>query len=157
MNPSALFSLLLSSLVGILSVGCCAPAPHRPASPELRAQWSGPHSPVEKLTTVVVRTPDEWTALWQRIGAEPPRAIDASSEIAVAVFIGERRTGGYGVEFARVRASQDSVSVEYRERTPPPDSMVPQVITSPWIVGILDATDAPIEFVALPLQSHAKP
>jgi hypothetical protein len=157
MKTFVLFSFLLSSFVGFLSVGCCAPASHRSAAPELRAQWSGPHSLAEKLTTIVVRTPHEWTALWQRIGAEPPRAIDASIEIAVAVFIGERRTGGYGVELASVRTSQGSVRVEYRERTPPPEAMLPQVITSPWVVGTLDATDAPIEFVALPPQSHAKP
>ena len=123
----------------------------------VHAQWSGPHSPAEKSATLVIRTAGEWTALWRRIGNEPPRPIDAKSEIAVAIFIGERRTGGYGVELVAVRTIDNELVVEYRERTPPPNSMVPQVITSPWVVGVLPFTDASIQFVARPSRSNAKP
>lgn len=156
MKPSACFSLLLTSAIVFLTTGC-TPGRDGAETQTLHAQWSGPHSSAETPAKLVVRTADEWIALWQRIGSEPPRPLAASNEIAVAVFLGERRTGGYSVEFARLRSSGSTLVIEYLERTPPGNTAVPQVLTSPWAVGILDATLSPIDFIAVKAPAGAKP
>ena len=141
--------LVLLVLVSVVA-GCCGPAP-LPAPPpvQIAAQWSGAHSGADAPATLVIRNAGDWAALWARLGREAPRVFDPAREIGVAVFIGERRTGGYSVEWVGLRPTGDTLVIEYRERVPPPDAMLAQVITSPWAVAVLPHTGGRIKFAEI--------
>jgi hypothetical protein len=133
-------------LAAWLPSSCRSPSSSAAATPAILAQWSGPYGGTDAPATRAIKTAAEWSALWQQLGREPPRAFDAVKETAVALFLGQRRTGGYQVELIGVRRESDQLVVEYRENTPPRGAAVPQVLTAPWAVAVVSSTGVPIVF-----------
>ncbi len=93
---------------------------------------------------VVARTPFAWRALWEGIGRPPPVEFDASREIAAAVFLGRRRTGGYGITIDSVERRGAFMVVRFQEVRPAPDAMVTQALTSPYLIRMMPKTEFPI-------------
>lgn len=130
----------------LLFLGACHATPAPTATPaKIAGQWSGQHGARENAVNLVVRDRAAWEALWRDIGREPPQAFDPSHETAVAIFLGQRRTGGYSVEILGLRRENDDLVLDYREQKPAPDAMVTQVISSPWAVVLLSPSGLPIE------------
>ncbi len=63
---------------------------------------------------------------------QPAPAVDFSAEMVVAVFLGEEATGGYEVEVTRAELAGSNLRLYYREKGPPPDAIVAQVLTQPY-------------------------
>jgi hypothetical protein len=138
---------LFSWFLGPFLITACATQPAMSGSGEGEiVQWSGQQGGGSVPSTRVLRTVGEWAAFWRQLDREPPRALDAGREIAVVVHLGERRTGGFGVELLAARAEGGTFVVEYRETVPEPGAMVTQALTSPWVAGVVPGTDLPVEF-----------
>ncbi|MBB5355281.1 hypothetical protein HNR43_001253 [Anoxybacillus mongoliensis] len=60
------------------------------------------------------------------------------------IHLGERKTGGYGVEVTEVRYKKGKAIVYYKEQKPAPDAIVTQALTYPK-VAIKIKTTIPIE------------
>ncbi|MBB6175662.1 hypothetical protein HNQ82_000472 [Anoxybacillus tengchongensis] len=60
------------------------------------------------------------------------------------IHLGERKTGGYGVEVTEVRYKKGKAIVYYKEQKPAPDAIVTQALTYPK-VAIKIKTAIPIE------------
>lgn len=58
-------------------------------------------------------------------------ATAPSSGVLVAVFQGEQRTGGHGVQITKIERSGDQLVITATFTVPPADAFVTQVITSP--------------------------
>ena len=108
------------------------------AALELRELKQGQHSGAQKPAREVARTQAEWTALGQRLGgarvrpAAPPPKVDFEKEMVLAVAMGTRRTGGYGIRILEAREEQGKLKVTVVEQKPPPDALTIQVLTSPF-------------------------
>jgi len=90
----------------------------------------------EPLQTVVGNQTD-WQSLWKRhtsigITPAPPPSVDFDREMVVGVFAGEKPTGGYDVEIINAEQTDSAVTVHYREKSPPPGSIVTQALTQPF-------------------------
>lgn len=142
-------AVCLAAVLGALFSGCRSPSAVAATAPALLAEWSGPYGGGDAPATRVIKTSAEWSALWQQLEREPPRAFDPRNETAGAIFLGQRRTGGYQVKLIGVRREVDQVVIEYREITPPRGAAVPQVLTAPWAVAVIPATPLPIVFRSL--------
>jgi hypothetical protein len=59
-------------------------------------------------------------------------SMDYSRYLVLAVFLGEKDSGGYGVEVQRIIRKGDTVSVLADFIVPQPDTQRPAVITSPF-------------------------
>ncbi len=59
----------------------------------------------------------------------------------VAVFAGERPTGGYQLHLERVIRTPSSISLHIRESKPDPGDMVTQALTYPSLIMVVH--DAP--------------
>jgi hypothetical protein len=111
----------------------------------------GSNSGVAEPLQVVVRTAADWEALWKQHGAKPPaQPIDFASEAVVALFLGERPTGGYRVQVVAVRpGSADDAGdaiVEYVVRSPGRGDIVTQVVTTPFHIVKLPTNVESIRF-----------
>jgi PrcB C-terminal len=73
--------------------------------------------------------------------------------MVVAVFLGIRPTGGYGVEITAARREGGTLVVEYVERRPRPDALLTQALTAPFHIVALPRHDGAVTFrhVAPPL------
>lgn len=95
---------------------------------ELKVLAEGMHSAVADPLIVVARDVQTYQALRALVGKLPEmRAEDFDSQAVVAVFLGQRMTGGY-----RVRLEANGAALKISEEAPPPDAMVTQVLTTPF-------------------------
>lgn len=129
----------------------------RPASPSASAAPAGraivpvelgPMSGVNEYREVIARTPDEWADLWKSLPVRRamPKVTFESTMIA-GLFLGERSSAGYGVEFTAVKRDGDTLVIEYVERKPGADTTAAQMITTPFFIAGVPKHDGPVKFV----------
>ena len=103
----------------------------------------GADSGYQSASQTVIDNQERWINLWQQhtSDTEPPPPVpqvDFTSYNVVAVFAGEKSTGGYSVEMLTVETrnfqTKDLPSlvivVEYRQ--PQPEDFVTEAMTSPY-------------------------
>jgi len=101
----------------------------------------GFHSSVTHPFVAVVRDPETYTELL-KLDANLPKldSVFFRSNAVVAAFLGERNTGGYGVEVV-----QSAVGVRVLEKKPAKGVMVPQMITSPFkVIALEGVSNSPV-------------
>lgn len=72
--------------------------------------------------------------LSRAMGARIP---DAGAGTYLAVFWGEKTTGGYSIEIQSVRVEGDRTAVRLSLKEPPPDAMLTQALTYPYAVAVV--------------------
>ena len=113
---------------------------------------SGIREPLETL----IRSQTEWQSLWRRHTSTstvpaPLPVVDFDKEIVAAVFLGEKPTGGYGVEISSAEVADRSLTVFVGETSPKPGAMVTQAINQPFhIVRIETAGVETVSFRRAP-------
>jgi hypothetical protein len=97
----------------------------------------GAISGVAEPREVVARNEDEWQQLWQTLSLKraAPK-VTFENTMIVAVFLGERPTAGYQPEIAGVRLEEDTLVVEWQERTPSHAGNPPSVTTPFAVAGV---------------------
>ncbi len=107
-------------------------------------RWQGAHSGAQSPATIVATDADGWARIWQTVGQKPDTDFDPARQSAVAIFLGQRNTGGYGVAVVSMGVRQDRFAIVVDETTPG-DRIVTQALTTPWLVLLLDRPEQPIE------------
>ena len=111
----------------------------------------GVSSGITEQPFVTIRTSDEWLDLWRRhsattVSSLAAPAIDFAREMVIALFLGQRSTGGFAIEVVRVERVGGGVRVVYRETPPPRGGMVPQILTQPYHIIKLQRSDEEVVF-----------
>ncbi len=135
-------ALLALALWAALPLGASAARKEKLVSQDL--QWKGQFCGVSVPGTRLAKTPAEWEALWKEIGRPAP-AQDLKGQMAVAVFLGERPTGGFRVQFLEPKTAKERVTVGYRVL--PPKGMAIQAFTQPYAVRLLPLPKLPVELI----------
>jgi hypothetical protein len=98
---------------------------------EFKTLVQGQHSPVSNPFIAVARDVQTYAALRNRIPNLPDADKDFfNSNLVIAVFLGERPTGGYGASFAR----DGNGPIRIDETRPSKEAIVTQAITTPFLV-----------------------
>jgi len=125
-------------------------------------EWRGRASAIRTPETVVIRDQKSWEAFLQRHQGPParnlqsgfvpsyPAAPDFSRLQAVAVFAGEKNTGGYAVEILRIEETPREINVIYREIAPPANAMTTQALTQPFHIKFIPKDPRPVVFKKIP-------
>lgn len=115
----------------------------------------GFNSGIRERKLLAVKTQKEWKDLWQAHTAitTPPKslpAVDFEKEMIVAVFSGEKPSGGYRIEILKIEedTAKREMRVTFRETKPPRDAMVTAALTQPHHIVKLKKTDLPVTFVS---------
>ena len=134
-----------TGLVALLFAACAAGAAGQmPMTPV----DEGSHSSIEDKREIVVRSLDEWTALWNAHAPGRPRAaVDFTNSMVVGVFLGTRPTGGHAVAITRIAREGDALIVTYHERKPASSDIVTQMLTAPYVLVATERFNGPIRFV----------
>jgi PrcB C-terminal len=103
----------------------------------------GANSGYPTASHLVIDNSEAWADVWQQhtsdfIPPPPVPNVDFTDNQVVAVFMGEKRTGGYSVEILSVETKSSEkenlaslvITVAYRQ--PKPGEIVPEVITHPY-------------------------
>ena len=110
----------------------------------------GTSSQVDEPRKVIVRSADEFQALWKAHSTAPLPKVDFSKSIVVGVFLGMRPTAGYTVGIQAVRRTEAGAVVEYIEGVPDKSRMVAQMLTSPFHLVSIPNDVKTVEFKQLP-------
>lgn len=133
------------TLLAFLALGQVGQSASAPAEGTLLGTWAGQHgSGLNAVGTRILRTEDDWLAFIGLVEAVPPRAFNPRRETVIVVMLGERRTGGYGVEVLGTRIEKRQLVVECRETRPAPGAIVTQEITTPWVAAFVARTSLPV-------------
>ena len=115
----------------------------------------GVSSGIRERKFLVIKTEQEWTELWRAHASNvtPPRdrpSVAFNNEMGVAAFLGEQRSGGYGLQITRIEEDLEKrqVSVFLRETKPPAGSMVSQALTQPYHIVKLKKVELPVVFLS---------
>lgn len=101
------------------------------AKKEKPMEWRGQNGGTVDAEERVIVDANGWSRLWLMIGQDAP-PLDFGKYYAVAVFAGERPTGGYVVDFLDPVSKGKDVIVRYR--VPTPTGFTTQALTQPWKV-----------------------
>lgn len=106
-----------------------APAEGEKVSGDIKILTQGAYNSVSESFVAVARDVETYKELRRLDDNLPILSADAFKQAAVvAAFLGQRRSGGFGVE---IRRAPDG-AVRINETTPPPGSMSTQALTTPY-------------------------
>lgn len=137
------------TVAGMLVAGT-AMAADKGEVPILR-QWAGANAAQEKPRQAVVQDQKAWEEIWSAMEGnvlpkpETPKVDFDKTEI-IAVFMGMRMSGGYGVKIVKIEEQDKKLVVTVKESGPPPGAMVTMALTSPYHVVAIAKSAKPVEF-----------
>ena len=108
--------------------------------------WNGNYGGSDETSEMAIMTPGEWERLLAWIEEEPPVSLrfDDSKDMAVAIFLGTRLTGGYRIVLLSVKEEAGVYVVNYIESEP--GGLVTQALTTPYMITLLPKTDMKVTF-----------
>jgi hypothetical protein len=113
------------------------------AVPALSADWHGATALAMQQKTLTAQDEAGWQAIWQQVGQTAPSNLPDDKH-AIAIFAGQKRTGGYGVQIVEQIDTKDQTTIRYRLTKPGFRTMVTQVITSPYAIVLVPRHDHPV-------------
>jgi hypothetical protein len=115
----------------------------------------GFRSGIKERKLVTIKSEKEWENLWllHKAPFAPERQIpliDLRQEMIVAVFSGEKKTGGYGIEITKIEETREKgeVIVFFLETQPPSKAMVTQALTQPYHIVKTGRTNFKVKFTS---------
>lgn len=117
-------------------------------------EWKGYHCGYTKAAKLLIKTEDQWKEVWEKINSlrlpkpELP-SIDFKKKMVIAVFMGERQSGGYDIEIIDIFKKEKEIVVVVDEKEPSPDSLRTMALTSPYHVVIVKRSSLPVRFQSL--------
>jgi PrcB C-terminal len=100
------------------------------------------HSTIPESFVFVARDIDTYAVLRQAVTTLPDQNEEFfHSNVIVAVFLGQRRTGGFGIDIT----ADENGGLRIVERKPPKGAMVKMVLSTPYrVVAVSAGQDAPL-------------
>jgi hypothetical protein len=107
----------------------------------------------------VIRSQAEWQKLWRQVQGEQflrnragldsaLRKIDFSKQMIIAVFQGEKPTGGYGIAVNKLVRNAKQLEVFIEEKSPGPDCFTTQALTYPYHIIVTEASALKVVFTS---------
>jgi hypothetical protein len=96
-------------------------------------EWRGTYGGPDTEGWGTATTQDEWAALWEPLGVDPPEALGGGL-VGIGVFLGMRTTGGYGIVIDSQDNEGGTFVVRYSEVAPGPGAIVTMALTAPYVI-----------------------
>lgn len=141
-------SLLVAALISIfLWAGCSNGTTGTPGEKDFTSISMGAASSITDERQMVIKDEQSFKDMWQHIDAvRGLPEIDFEDDMVIAVFMGEKPTGGYVIEIVSIEEYADSIVVNIKETVPGEDEMTTQALTYPYHVVSTDNTEKQVRF-----------
>ncbi len=144
---------VVSILLLTLIVAGCAASPS-PAPTDIDTVDKGEYSGIETREQLIIKSQTEWQEFWNEhasVHASMPEfpEVNFSQEIVIAVFSGEKPSGGYSIEIIEISLAENQTTVLYEELSPRPEQLVTEALTQPFHIAKIDRIDdSLVEFLS---------
>ncbi len=121
---------------------------------KIEREWKGHNCGYTEPSRLVIKTGDQWREIWKKVNAlklprpELPK-IDFEKEMVVAIFMGERSSGGYKIEIINIIKTEKQIVIEVEEEEPPPESLRTMALTQPYHIVVIKRYPLPVVFSKL--------
>lgn len=111
----------------------------------------GTHSGITSQANLVIQDKQAWIDLWNQhmlfmVEPSPPPEVDFSTNMVVAVFMGEVNTGGHALHIYEVVETESSIVVKMERIEPGPRCIVTQALTQPYHIIQIAKTEKLVIF-----------
>ncbi len=134
---------LLLSLV-VLVMACASTAPAEEVSVVELARGNYSHQSEQAFE--LVNGQPRLLEIWRNLDGRMPPAIDFSEFSVIAVFMGERRTGGYSIMVEKATRVDGRLVVDVVMRAPGADCFTTQALTQPYHLVVIPAFTGQVVF-----------
>lgn len=147
MRIAFLAAALITVAASVFGMGRVPPG--RPAS-EGTMEWKGQTCAESEPKVVLVSDAKAWQALWKEAfgDAKPAPEVDFTKNVAAAVFVGTKRTGGYSVQFFEPVVDDGKTVIGYSVNSPGQGMFVIQAFTTPYAIRLYPKPTGPAELRA---------
>lgn len=90
-------------------------------------------------SVVVVKSQDELNKLYKELGWSDVPKVEFNQNNVVALFMGEKRTGGYSIGVKKVSIDDGVVTLKVLKTKP--DGMATMAITAPYCIVVVPKSD----------------
>ena len=152
MRKSTLLFVLCALISGCYTVYALSGS--RPETEEkikIKKEWKGSRCGYVEPSKSVISTEEQWKEIWDKMfrylltQQELPK-IDFDTEMILAAFMGERRTGGYEIRIKRIMKTDKEIVAYIEEREPDPESFRTMALTQPYHVVVIKKYSLPVRF-----------
>ena len=114
-------------------------------------EWKGQSCAESDAKSVLVTDAAQWKSLWREAfgDSKPTPEVDFSTNVAVAVFVGTKRTGGYSVQFFEPSQVGSSTVIGYSVKSPGSGMFVIQAFTTPYAIRLYPKPTSPVELKSI--------
>jgi len=132
-----------SSRQPVWQITATEPNKNSPHQVPLHTIAKGIRSGIREPSQIAIRNQTEWQQLWrQHSSASTAPAslptVDFDRELVAAVFLGEKPTGGYGVEISSAEVADSSLTIFVKETSSKPGAIVTQAINQPFHIVLIE-------------------
>ncbi len=119
----------------------------------IQNEFKGGRSGIIERKDVVIDNQEEWRELWDELNSKREPQPDLpqiyfDSQIVIATFMGEKRTGGYEIRIDKIQQVGNEITVKVEENSPAKGDIVTHAFTQPYhIVIIPKVDDKSIKFI----------
>jgi len=107
----------------------------------LEPDWSGQYCPQTKPLEKLVENIMDWQSMWGLTGEKMPKImIDFDSEVVAGIFLGDKPTGGYRIEFRQPFVQNETMFILYKVGKP--TGVVTQAISQPYAIKVFQKLKA---------------
>lgn len=139
-------------LIVAFALGGCLQAQPKDGPQPLFVLAAENYSQAKEARREVLRDNASWQALWSEVQQSrriaPP--VDFERQMVLFVALGERRTGGYGIEIVRAEVVEGSLVVHVRETAPKPGGILTMALTAPMHAVAVPRSSLPVRWFTLP-------
>ncbi len=144
-NKIIAITIITLFAAGLFVWGGCARQEQREVDFETLS--AGYYSQVSEPSHYVIEDQQEFQQVWGKIEEGSPPDINFENHMVVAVFQGEKPTGGFEITIESVIEANGRLQVYVQETAPGPDDMVTQALTYPYHMVRVDAAEKPVDFM----------
>lgn len=132
-----------------LALGACAATP--PAPLPLTELARGAYGQVTTPGREVIRDQATWDRRWSemQLTRMAPPAVDFAGQMVIAVFMGQRRSGGHAIEIVAVEVGDGGLVITVRVTGPAAGAITTQALTAPYHAVRVARTELPVRWVEL--------
>ena len=89
-------------------------------------------------STVIITSQSQLQELYKELGWGSVPAVDFGKNNVVALFMGQKSTGGYSINVRKVTVEDDTATVEALETSP--EGMATMALTAPYCIVVIPKT-----------------
>lgn len=100
----------------------------------------------ENRGNIVIKSKSGLAALYKEINAADMPEVDFTKYNVVGLFLGQKNSGGYGIEVASVKVTGDTAEVTVKQTAP--EGTATMAMTQPYCIALIPKTEK-VKFVGV--------